>query len=69
MLKVGRLYQSEITGVIYRVKRIDTYTRNVELHSRSLVFPLYLDLDCANKTLKPLSKLKEILIEYENSEK
>jgi len=68
-LKEGKLYRSEVTGAIYRVKKIDTYTRKAELHNKHLIFPLRLDLDYANKILKPLSKLKEILIEHENSEK
>ena len=62
-IEVGKLYRSEASGIIYRVKRIDTYTHTVELHSKSLIFPLYLDLDHANKILKPLPKLKEILFE------
>ena len=69
MLKEGKLYRSEVTGVIYRVVKIDTYTRNVELHSKNLIFSLHLDLDYANKILKPLPRLKEILMEHENSEK
>jgi len=62
-LKEGKWYRSVVSGVIYRVIKIDTYTRNAELYSRNLVFHLYLDLDYANKILKPLPKLKEILFE------